>query len=84
MHRNRSFQELKGKWWREYQQSQGKAFEQQKGTWFDHAYKNWEALEQCRAQYKEIKELKARMSQMFELFKECLPQGNPLLTMQHF
>lgn len=27
-----SFLELKRMWWREYHQSQGKAFEQQKGT----------------------------------------------------
>ena len=47
------------------------------GIWFNYAYKNWEALEQCRAQYKEIKELKDRLSEMFELFKRTLATRKP-------
>ena len=57
-----SFQELKGIWRTEYELSQGKAFQQQEEIWFSYAYKNWEALEQSRAQYKEIKKLKASLS----------------------
>jgi len=40
------FQELKDTWKTEYELSQGKAFQQQKSTWFSYAYKNWEALKQ--------------------------------------
>jgi len=45
-----SFQELKGIWRTEYELLQGKALQQQKEIWFSYAYKNWEALEQSRAQ----------------------------------
>lgn len=62
-----SFQELKETWWKEYEESRGEAWLQQKGIWFSYAYKNWQALEQAKAQYKEIKQLKARLSRMFEL-----------------
>jgi len=40
-----SFQEIKDIWKTKYELSQGKAFQQQKSTWFSYAYKNWEALE---------------------------------------
>jgi len=72
-----SFQELKGTWWKEYEKSKGEAFQQQKGMWFSYAYRNWKALEQAKAQYKEIKELKARLSQMFELVQRLLATRKP-------
>lgn len=40
-----SFQKLKGIWTTEHEVSQGKAFQQKKGTWLSYAYRNWEALE---------------------------------------
>lgn len=67
-----SFQELKDIWRTKYELSQRKAFQQQKSIWFSYAYKNWDALEQSRAQHKENKKLKARLSYIFDLVQRVL------------
>jgi len=72
-----SFQQLKGIWRTKYELSQGKAFQQQKEIWFNYAYKNWEVLEQSRAQYKENKKLKARLSHIFDLVQRILATRKP-------
>jgi len=62
-----SFQELRDTWKREYDLSQGKAFQQHKSLWLNHVYRNWEVFEQSRAQHKENKKLKTRLSLIFDL-----------------
>lgn len=75
-----SFQELKDIWRIEYELSQGKAFQQQKAIWFSYAYKNWDALEQSRAQHKENKKLKARLSYIFDLVQRVLATRKPFFN----
>jgi len=72
-----SFQELRDTWKRKYDLSQGKAFQQHKSLWLNHVYRNWEVLEQSRAQHKENKKLKTRLSLIFDLVQRLLANRKP-------
>jgi len=79
-----SLQELSDTWKTEYELSQGKAFQQQKSTWLNYAYRNWEVLKQSRAQHKENKKLKTKLSFIFDLVQRLLATRKPSLNYSVF
>jgi len=72
-----SFQELRDTWKKEYDLSQEKTLQEHKSLWLNHVYRNWEVLEHSRAQHKENKELKTRLSLIFELVQRLLATRKP-------
>jgi len=72
-----SFQELRDTWKKEYALSQEKILQEHKSLWLNHVYRNWEVLEHSRAQHKENKELKTRLSLIFELVQRLLATRKP-------
>ena len=51
--------------------------QEHKSLWQNHVYINWEVLEQFHAQQKENKELKTRLSLIFELVQRLLATKKP-------
>ena len=64
-------------WKKEYVMSQENVLQEHKLSWKNHIYANWEVLEQSHAQNKKNKQLKTRLSLMFDLVQRLLVTRKP-------
>lgn len=67
-------------WKKEYVMSQERILREHKLSWKNHIYANWEVLEQSRVQNKENKQLKTRLSLMFDTVQRLLATRKPAFS----